>query len=93
MGRVNKPQLTATQRDELEQGFTQCAASHSFRMRCHVILLKAEGRKSKEVGALTGMCALSVNNWVARYKDEGIDGLYTKPGRGRKPANLMINIQ
>ncbi|MDR0332237.1 MAG: helix-turn-helix domain-containing protein [Dysgonamonadaceae bacterium] len=86
MGRVNKPQLTVVQRDELEQGFTQCAASHCFRMRCHAILLKAEGRKSKEVGELTGMCALTVNNWVARYKDGGIDGLYTKPGRGRKPA-------
>jgi transposase len=25
-----------------------------------------------------------VNNWVVRYQQEGMDGLHTKPGRGRK---------
>ncbi len=31
------------------------------------------------------MCEMSVNNWLSRYKAAGIAGLYTKPGRGRKP--------
>ena len=26
-----------------------------------------------------------VNNWLKRYESEGIEGLRTKPGRGRKP--------
>ena len=26
-----------------------------------------------------------VNNWLKRYEVEGIEGLLTKPGRGRKP--------
>jgi transposase len=30
------------------------------------------------------MCEMSVNNWLCRYKAEGIQGLLTKPGRGRK---------
>jgi transposase len=27
-----------------------------------------------------------VNNWLKRYESEGIDGLRTRPGRGRKPV-------
>jgi len=54
-------------------------------MRCHSVLLKAEGYTSKQVAALTDMCHISVNSWLARYKKEGIEGLKTKPGRGRKP--------
>jgi transposase len=84
MGRVNTPVLTSVQRKELETGL-QKGKSHSFRMRCHSILLKSEGRTSKEVGSITGMSHVSVNSWLRRYKSEGILGLSTKPGRGRKP--------
>lgn len=28
---------------------------------------------------------MAVNNWLKRYESEGIEGLRTKPGRGRKP--------
>lgn len=83
MGRVNTPILSSEQRKELEQGFKQ-GSSHCFRMRCQSILLKSEGRKSNEVGAITGMCAISINSWVKRYKNEGLLGLQTKSGRGRK---------
>lgn len=58
--------------------------SHAFRSRCQAILLKADGRTSKEVGSIVGMCNVSVNSWLKRYNSEGIQGLSTKPGRGRK---------
>ena len=83
MGRVNRPILTCEQRQALESGLKQ-GASHCFRMRCQSILLKSEGRTSKEVGAITGMSNVSVNSWVKRYKAKGISGLYTQQGRGRK---------
>ena len=83
MGRVNTPILTHEQCQALESGLKQ-GKSHCFRMRCQSILLKSEGRSSKEVGAITGMCNVSVNSWVKRYKTEGISGLYTQQGRGRK---------
>ena len=60
--------------------------SHAARSRCQVILLKSEGRTSKDVGAIVGMCHVSVNSWLKRYNEEGIGGLLTKPGRGRKPS-------
>ncbi len=53
-------------------------------MRCQSILLKSENRSSEEVGSVTGMCSISVNNWVKRFNTFGIEGLQTKPGRGRK---------
>ena len=83
MGRVNTPVLTLEQRQALESGLKE-GKSHCFRMRCHSILLKSEGRTSKEVGAITRMSNVSVNSWVNRYKTAGIFGLYTQPGRGRK---------
>ncbi len=84
MGRVNTPTLTTKEYEELSQGFHN-GKSHCFRTRCNIILLKAQGRKSKDVASILGMCEMSVNNWLSRYKSEGIEGLYTKPGRGRKP--------
>jgi transposase len=83
MGRVNTPQLTAAARNALEKGLRE-GTSHCYRMRCQSVLLKSEGRKSKEVGLITGMCALSVNNWLKRYGEEGISGLETRQGQGRK---------
>ena len=83
MGRVNTPILTSSQRIELETGL-RTGDSHSFCMCCQSVLLKSEGRSSKEVGIITGMSHVSVNSWLARYKSEGLSGLYTKPGRGRK---------
>ncbi len=54
-------------------------------MRCQTLLLKSEGRKSRDVGSIVGMSHVRVNSWLHRYKDEGIQGLLTKSGRGRKP--------
>ncbi|MCA0229173.1 MAG: helix-turn-helix domain-containing protein [Bacteroidetes bacterium] len=85
MGRVNKPLLSEEQRKELETNL-KSSNNHAFRMRCQSILLKADGRKSKDVGQIVGMCHVSVNSWLGRYKTEGINGLVTKPGRGRKPS-------
>ncbi|MEJ7667102.1 MAG: helix-turn-helix domain-containing protein [Hymenobacter sp.] len=62
-----------------------------FRTRCEVILLKAMGLASEQVAKLTTMTYVSVNAWTKRYKEEGIDGLKTKPGRGRK-AVLSVEV-
>ena len=83
MGRVNTPTLTEAAKAQLEQRL-RSAKSHAVRMRCQTVLLKAEGRPSKEVAGIVKMCEMSVNNWLNRYKTSGIGGLVTKPGRGRK---------
>jgi transposase len=84
MGRVNTPKLSESAKESLEKGY-RSGKTHAFRQRCQLILLKSEGRKSKEVALIVKMCQPSVNSWTNRYNQEGISGLETKPGRGRKP--------
>lgn len=83
MGRRAKSiKLTSEQRTVLEEGYKKGKAT--FSRRCHMILLKSENRTSLEVANIVGTNQISVNGWVNRYLTEGIDGLKTKPGRGRK---------
>ena len=77
-------ELSAEELHVLKQGYSK-GSSHAFRKRCHVVLLKAEGRSSKDIGGIVAMHEVSVNKWLNRYEAEGIAGLHTKAGRGRKP--------
>ena len=85
MGKLKTITLTAAQRAALEKGYRQ-GPSHAFRVRCQMILLKSAARPSAEIANLLGCCEVVVNNWLKRYEAEGIQGLRTKPGRGRKPS-------
>jgi transposase len=82
--KIKLVQLTASEKSELSLGFRH-GASLCFRMRCRAVLLKAEGQSSIQVGEQTEMTSQSVNNWVKRFESEGINGLHTRPGQGRKP--------
>ena len=84
MAKIKTISLTDESRLQLEDGFRN-GESHCFRMRCRAILLKSQGLPSKEVGRQTEMTHISVNSWVKRFEAEGISGLKTRPGRGRKP--------
>jgi transposase len=55
-------------------------------LRLRTVLLAKQGFTAPEIATLTGLSRRSVQMWVARYNDEGLVGLETKPGRGRKPA-------
>src|SRR5215210_6268547 len=83
MGKIKTLELTKAQRAALERGYRE-GASHSFRVRCQMILLKSDQRTSAEVATILGCCEVVVNNWLKRFEAEGIEGLRTKPGRGRK---------
>ena len=83
MSRVNTPSLSESAKSALEQG-ARTGKTPCFRTRCEVILLKAIGLTSEEVAKFTAMTYVSVNAWTKRYKEEGIEGLKTKSGRGRK---------
>lgn len=49
MARVNKPLLSEEARAEIET-LIKKSGNHSLRKRCQTILLKADGRYSKDVG-------------------------------------------
>lgn len=84
MGKIKPVILKDSERKALEAGFRN-GTSHCFRMRCRAVLLKSTGLSSKAVGLQTEMSHISVNSWVKRFMQEGIIGLETRPGRGRKP--------
>ena len=84
MSRVNTPILDDLARAALEQTH-KTSPNHALRLRCQAVLLKAAGRTSQDVGQVVGLCQVSLTSWVKRYGQEGINGLKTKPGRGRKP--------
>ena len=85
MGKIKTIELTRAQRTALEKGY-RTGSSHAFRTRCQMILLKSERRTAAEIAGLPGCCEVVVNNWLKRYELEGIEGLRTRPGRGRKPV-------
>lgn len=84
MAKIKILELSPTQRAALERGYRE-GQSHCFGLRCQIILLKSEPRTSSEIARILGCCEMVVNNWLKRYESEGITGLRTKPGRGRKP--------
>lgn len=82
MGRFIKITLDDKARAALEAGYRR-DHSHTFRQRCQIVLLKAQGRKSKEIASMFGCGEKSVNDWLHRFRAEGINGLRTRAGRGR----------
>ncbi len=60
MGRVNTPILTASEELDFKRGFKE-DKRHCFRMRCKLILLKAQGMKSNDVGKIIEMNYVSEN--------------------------------
>ena len=76
-------ELSELQRRELELGY-RLGEKHCFRMRCLAVLLKADGMSAAKVGERTEMEQHTVVKWFNRYKKEGIKGLETRPGMGRK---------
>lgn len=83
MGRRSvKIELTVEERVALEKGYK--GTNPFFGKRCHMLLLKSEGFTSAKIAEVLLTNKLSVHNWVNRYKRQGIEGLRTKPGVGRK---------
>lgn len=90
MGKTKVIELTVEQHAELEKGY-RTGKSHCFRTRCQMVLLKSEKRTSIEVAVRLDCCEMVVNNWLARYQTEGIEGLQTRAGRGRPPILSQQN--
>jgi transposase len=83
MGAIKHLKLSEGQKAELEKGY-RAGKSHAVRQRCQMMLLKSEARSSAEVAEILGCCEVVINTWMKRYESEGLAGLQTKPGRGRK---------
>lgn len=100
MGKVRTIELTEAEAKELQAGYKR-GMTHAFRERCQIILLKYEGRTAEQVGRIVKKNQITVNSWLKRYEQEGIKGLQTRAGRGRKPildklqdaAKVKLSVQ
>ena len=83
MGRIKGIDLSEAQYQELKHAY-QTGRTQSYRQRCQGILLKSRKRSSADVARQLGCNEVTVNLWLKRYQQEGIKGLQTRAGRGRK---------
>lgn len=89
--KVKKIEVSTEAKAALERGYKE-GERHCFRQRCQMVLLKLEGYKSKEIGRIARCCEMSVNNWILRFEQQGMEGLKTKEGRGRKPLLTLEHL-
>lgn len=89
MAKIKSIDLTADERAALEKTWRH-GRSPALRQRCRIVLLKADTLTSKDVARQVGCCEMVVNTWLRRYRAEGMDGLQTRQGQGRKP---ILNAQ
>ena len=76
--------LTEVDRLKLEKGY-HYGPTHKYRIRCKSILLKSEGKSAPQIAEMLEVTVLTVYAWIKRYEENGINGLETRPGQGRKP--------
>lgn len=88
MAKPLQVELTESERMELEQLRDHSPKAY-LRERAAAILKLAEGLSGREVahhGLLKRRKHQTVCGWVQRYRDEGVEGLIIRQGRGRKAA-------
>ena len=75
--------LTSEQKAALELAYKR-GQSHDYRRRCQGILLSAQGWSIAQLMEFFDVTRVSITKWFDRYETEGLEGLKTRPGRGRK---------
>jgi len=53
--------------------------------RYQIIVLAIEGYTAPAIARSLGLSCRPCQQWVQRFNEEGLAGLYNKPGRGRLP--------
>lgn len=88
--RVNINKLSDLEKSNLQDGWAY-GKSHSFRNRCQAILLSNEDYNTEELVKVFSVSKNTIYTWIKKWKNQGITGLITKPGQGRKPTLSLDN--
>lgn len=82
---MNKKIIALTDKEitALKAGYKK-DKSATFRERCHIIILNNQGKTAPEIATIMNISHSKVYTWLTRYKKDGIEGLRTKKGQGRK---------
>ncbi len=88
-----KVELTAAQRERLESWAMGRKIPVRLSERAKMILLAAQGKTDKEIGADVGIWRGTVARWRGRFIDEGLAGIErdeTRPGRKPKISERKV---
>lgn len=88
--RVNIIELSELEKSNLKDGW-QYGKSYAFRNRCQAILLSNEDYNSEELVKVFSVSQNTIYTWIKKWKNQGITGLITKLGQGRKPTLSIDN--
>lgn len=80
--------LSDKEKVALEKGY-KTGKHHTYRRRCHCILLSHGGKSIGELMVFFGVSRQTISTWLNLYEKAGIKGLELKEGRGR-PCKLNI---
>src|SRR5512138_1994592 len=84
--------LTAAQREELSTVVNSRSVDAVVANRARMVLWRDEGRSANDVAMLAGVSRPTVNTWVRRYAEAGLDGLFDQPRPG-KPAQVSGQVR
>ena len=78
--------LTADERQTLMAWQRSTTIPAGLARRGRIILLLADGMPLVHIAATVGISRRFVYKWVQRFREEGLEGLTDKSGRGRRPV-------
>ncbi|MCB0630016.1 MAG: helix-turn-helix domain-containing protein [Saprospiraceae bacterium] len=84
--------MSEAQRAELDKSYKQ-GQKAVFRQRCHYILLSDQGKTIEQIADFYQTNRMSIGKWFSRYEQQGVSGLKTNTGRGRKPLLSVDNAE
>ena len=81
---VSVVELTAAERQVLEQRVRAPTTSQRDCLRARIVLLRADGCSLRQAARQLGVSVPCVHKWSQRFDREGLPGLVDQPGRGTK---------
>ncbi len=74
------------ERDQLQRWTRSTTTPVGRVKRAQCVLLAEEGVPLSHIAQRVGLTQKHVRQWITRFIDERIKGLYDREGRGRKPS-------
>ena len=78
-------ELTQEVRAHLEFWQRSTTINSGLAKRARAVLLLCDGASISHISRTVGIRRRFVEKWIKRFNADGIDGLYDRSGRGRKP--------
>src|SRR5215211_6915316 len=77
--------LTNEERSELEGLARSTKTEHRMRQRARIVLLAADGMKTRAIGRAVGCTTGTASKWRVRYAEKRLAGLDETGNRGAEP--------